>query len=102
MYPGMSAPAAIDADRVDALNRLIREKTGRPDIAMKPDAARRKNLWLQIPAVDSPPRKNRAPGPRASAGQKRAAGDTPADLARRFRQPLTLLLSAALLLTTAA
>ncbi|MEQ8515410.1 MAG: hypothetical protein RIC38_07385 [Chromatocurvus sp.] len=101
----MTASPTIDADRVHALNRLIREKTGRVDSGPEHAAAPRKNLWLQVPAAggDRTVRKPRRP---ARSRRTTPAPDTGAavkgDVAQRIRRLLTLLLSAALLLATAA
>ncbi len=101
----MNASTTIDADRVQALNRLIREKTGRADQGAEPVAAPRKNLWLQVPpaAGDRPVRTPRRPVRRAAAtGTSAPVAGRGSTAGHRIRRLLTLVLSAALLLATAA
>lgn len=101
----MNASATIDADRVQALNRLIREKTGRADHGTEPVPAPRKNLWLQVPPAvgDRPVRRRTRPARRSARLRVSAPGARrEGAVGQRIRRLLTLLLSAALLLTTAA
>lgn len=102
----MTSTPTIDADRVHALNRLIREKTGRVDSGPEHAAAPRKNLWLQVPAAvgDRTVRKPRrtARSRRTTQGPATGAAARTGGMAQRIRRLLTLLLSAALLLATAA
>lgn len=101
----MTAPATVDADRVHALNRLIREKTGRVESGPEHVVSARKNLWLQVPPVEigstssqswHARRRQRAPLAPDNGATRDGA------IAKRVRRLLTLLLSAALLLATAA
>lgn len=103
----MTAYSTIDPDQVNALNRLIREKTGRLDGGPQRIAAPRKNLWLQMPPatrgtqLHKPHRVNgsaRSPITSHSSASTAQSGDR----GKRVRQVLTLLLGAALLVATAA
>lgn len=98
----MTAPATIDAGRVQALSRLIREKTGRVETDAAPGFSQRKNLWLQLPPAEPRSGKRRAGGGRRAASRGAAGNASPTRLATRIRRPLSLLLSAVVLLATAA
>ena len=105
----MTAPSTIDPDQVNALNRLIREKTGRLDGGPERErtAAPRKNLWLQMPPTPRgtrPQTRARAARPGRSAStthRDRSTAET-GHRGKQIRQGLTLLLGAALLVATVA
>ncbi|MFN2288308.1 MAG: hypothetical protein ABR578_08250 [Chromatocurvus sp.] len=105
----MSASSTIDPDQVTALNRLIREKTGRLDGGPEREriAAPRKNLWLQMPPATRgkrPHSRARADGPGRSASttrRNRSTAET-GHRGKQVRQGLTLLLGTALLVATVA